>query len=103
MTYQETLQSLSPTAQAQLQTFLEVLQQRLSPTDWERLQTFLERMHPERRAAMMAFVAQRETHAPAVGTEAPDFILPRLGSDEWVQLASFRHHKPVALIFGSFS
>ena len=36
MTYQETLQSLSPTAQAQLQTFLEVLQQRLSPTDWER-------------------------------------------------------------------
>ena len=103
MTYQETLQSLSPTAQAQLQTFLDVLQQRLSPTDWERLQTFLERMHPERRAAMMAFVAQRETHAPAVGTEAPDFILPRLGSDEWVQLASFRHYKPVALIFGSFS
>src|SRR5215471_14229197 len=60
MTFQETLQSLSPTAQAQLQTFLEVLQQRISPTDWERLQTFLEGMHPERRAAMMAFVAQRE-------------------------------------------
>jgi hypothetical protein len=52
---------------------------------------------------MMAFVAQRETHAPEVGTEAPDFTLPRLGSDEWVRLASFRHHKPVALIFGSFT
>ena len=62
--------------------------------------TFIERMHPERQAAMMAFVAQRETHAPALGTEAPDFTLPRLGSDEWVQLTSFRHHQPVALIFG---
>ena len=46
MTFQETLQSLSPTARAQLLTFLGVLQQHLSPTDWERLQTFIERMHP---------------------------------------------------------
>jgi hypothetical protein len=106
MIFQETLQFLSPTARTQLKTFLEVLQQRLSPTDWERLQTFVERMLLEWRAAMMAFVAQRETHAPAVGTEAPDFTLPRLRSDksdEWVQLASFRHRKPVALIFGSFT
>jgi hypothetical protein len=106
MTFQETLQFLSPTARAQLQTFLEVLQQRLSPTDWERLQTFVERMPLEWRAAMMTFVVQRETHAPAVGTEAPDFTLPRLSSDTsaaGVQLASFRHRKPVALIFGSFT
>ncbi len=103
MTFQETLQSLPPTARAQLLTFLGALQQHLSPTDWERLQTFIERMHPARRAAMMAFIAQRETHAPAIGTEAPDFTLPRLGSDEWVQLTSFRHRQPVALIFGSFS
>jgi hypothetical protein len=103
MTFQETLQFLSPIARAQLQTFLEMVQQHISPTDWERLQTFIERMHPGQRAAMMAFVAQRETHAPAVGTEAPDFTLPRLGSDERVQLASFRHYKPVALIFGSFT
>jgi hypothetical protein len=81
-----------------LQTFLEVLQQRLSPTDWERLQTFLERMPPVRRAALMAFVAPRELHAPAVGTEAPDFTLPRLGSDAWVQLASSRHYKDEWLV-----
>jgi hypothetical protein len=106
MTFQETLQLLSPTARARLHTLLDVLQQRLSPTDWERLQTFIRRMPLEWRAAMMAFVLQRETHAPAVGTEAPDFTLPRLGSDKsdaWVQLASFRHRKPVALIFGSFT
>jgi hypothetical protein len=60
-------------------------------------------MDPERRAALMAFLAQRETHAPAVGTEAPDFELLQLGSDERVRLSSFRHHKPVVLIFGSFS
>jgi hypothetical protein len=106
MTFQKTLQFLSPRARARLQTILEVVQQRLSPTDWERLQTFIGRMPLEWRAAMMAFVLQRETHAPAVGTEAPDFTLPRLSSDksdEWVQLASFRHFKPVALIFGSFT
>jgi len=52
---------------------------------------------------MMRFIAQRETHAPAVGTEAPDFELPRLGSGEHVRLSSFRHLQPVALIFGSFT
>ena len=106
MTFREMLYFLSPTARAQLQTVLKEVQQRLSPTDWERLQTFVGRMPLEWRAAMMAFVLQRETHAPTVGTEAPDFTLPRLSSDkseEWVQLASFRHRKPVALIFGSFT
>ena len=92
MTFQETLQQhFSPVEREQLQTFLDALQQHLSPTDWER------------RAAMMRFIAQRETHAPAVGREAPDFELPRLGSDERVRLSSFRNRKPVALIFGSFT
>jgi len=103
MTFQEILQHLSPTVRAQLQPFLDMLQLRLSPTDWKRMLTFIGKMDPERRAALMTFLAQRETRAPAVGTEAPDFALPRLGSDERVRLSSFRHHKPVALIFGSFS
>jgi hypothetical protein len=104
MTFQETLQyHLSPTARESLQTFLEVLQQHLSPTDWERLQTFIDSVNPEQRAAMLGFIAQRETHAPAVGAEAPDFELPRLGRDERVRLSSFRHDKPVALIFGSYT
>ena len=92
MAFHETLQQhFSPIEREQLQTFLDTLQQHLSPTDWER------------RAAMMRFITQRETHAPAVGREAPDFELPRLGSDERVRLSAFRNHKPVVLIFGSFS
>ena len=103
MTFQEALQHLSPTVKAQLQPFFDVLQLRLSPTDWKRMLTFIGSMDSERRATLIAFLAQRETHAPAVGTEAPDFELLRLGSDERVRLSGFRHHKPVALIFGSFS
>jgi hypothetical protein len=84
-------------------TFQEMLKQHLSPTDWQRMQDFISGMAPEQRTAMMQFIAQRETHAPAVGDEAPDFELPRLGSTEHVRLSSFRNHKPVALIFGSFT
>ena len=103
MTLQETLQHLPPTVRAQLQPFLDMLQLHLSPIDWERMLTFIGSMDPEQRAALMAFLAQRETHAPAVGTEAPDFDLPRLGNHERVRLSAFCNHKPVALIFGSFS
>ncbi len=84
-------------------TFQEMLKERLSPTDWQRLQAFTASMAPEQRAAMMQFIAQRETHAPAVGDQAPDFELPRLGSAERVQLSSFHTHQPVALIFGSYT
>lgn len=84
-------------------TFQEMLKQRLSPTDWQRLQAFTAGMEPERRAAMMQFIAQRETHAPAVGDEAPDFELPWLNSAERVRLSSFRNRQPVALIFGSYT
>jgi hypothetical protein len=84
-------------------TFQEMLKERLSPTDWQRLQAFTASMESEQRAAMMQFIAQRETHAPAVGDEAPDFELPRLGSAERVRLSSFRNRQPVALIFGSFT
>jgi hypothetical protein len=60
-------------------------------------------MAPERRGAMMQFLAERETLAPAVGAEAPDFELLRLSSGEPVRLSSFRERKPVALIFGSYT
>ena len=103
MTLQETIQRFPPPEREQLQTFLAMLHQHLSPTDWERLQTSLGGMDPEQRLALLTFIAQRETHAPVVGAEAPDFDLPRLGSDERVRLSSFRHHQPVALIFGSFT
>jgi hypothetical protein len=104
MTFQDLLPwDVSAVEQDQLQTFLDMLQQHLSPEDWERLQTFLGSMNPEQRAAMLGFIARREIDAPAIGAEAPDFDLPRLGSDERVRLSSFLNHKPVALIFGSFT
>ena len=84
-------------------TFAEMLEKHLSPADFGRMQAFIAGMEPERRAAMMQFIADRETRAPAVGDEAPDFALPVLGSDERVRLSSFRGVKPVALIFGSFT
>lgn len=84
-------------------TFQEMLKERLSPTDWQRLQAFMTGMKPEQRTAMMEFIARRETHAPEVGAEAPDFELPLLGSQERVRLSSFRYQKPVALIFGSYT
>ena len=80
MTLQETLQHLPPTVRAQLQPFLDMLQLHLSPIDWERMLTFIGSMDPEQRAALMAFLARRETHAPAVGTEAPDFDLVAVAS-----------------------
>ena len=84
-------------------TFQELLKKHLSPTDFQRMQDFMTSMEPEQRAGLMQFIAQRETQAPAVGTEAPDFELPRLESAERVRLSSFRAQKPVALIFGSFT
>lgn len=83
--------------------FAEMLEKFLSPTDYARMQAFIASMEPERQAAMMRFIADRETLAPAVGDEAPDFELPRLDSGERVRLSSFRGVKPVALIFGSFT
>jgi peroxiredoxin len=51
----------------------------------------------------MQFLSERETHAPAVGADAPDFVLPELGDNQRVQLSGFRGHKPVALVFGSYT
>jgi hypothetical protein len=38
-----------------------------------------------------------------VGDSAPDFQLPAADQQTWIRLASFRGHKPVVLIFGSYT
>ena len=86
-----------------LDTFMDLLRKNLSDTDFKRMMAFIGGMEPERRIAMMQFLAERETLAPAIGADAPDFELPRLGSTEQVRLSSFRGRKPVALIFGSYT
>jgi hypothetical protein len=86
-----------------LDAFIDLLRKNLSTTDFNRMMAFTAAMEPERRSAMMQFLAERETLAPAVGEQAPDFTLPRLDSGAPVQLSSFRGRKPVALIFGSYT
>ena len=86
-----------------LDTFMELLRKHLSEKDFNRMMAFTAAMQPERRSALMQFLAERETLAPDVGSHAPDFDLPRLGSTERVRLSSFRGRKPVALIFGSYT
>ena len=86
-----------------LDNFIDLLRKHLSDTDFTRMMAFTSAMEPERRMALMQFLAERETLAPAIGVDAPDFTLPRLGSGEKVQLSSFRGRKPVALIFGSYT
>ena len=86
-----------------LDTFMALLRKNLSEKDFGGMMAFVAAMPPERRAAMMQFLAERETLAPAVGANAPDFDLPRLSGAERVQLSHFRGRKPVALIFGSYT
>jgi len=86
-----------------LDAFIDLLRKNLSTTDFNRMMTFTAAMEPERRSAMMQFLAERETLAPEVGSDAPDFKLPCLGNAEQVQLSSFRGRRPVALIFGSYT
>jgi len=83
--------------------FLEQLQKYLSPEDFGRMQAWLAGLPAEERGEMMKFILGRETRAPAVGEQAPDFDLPRLDAKGNVRLSSFRGIKPVALIFGSFT
>jgi hypothetical protein len=86
-----------------LDTFMELLRKNLSEKDFGGMMAFVGAMPPERRTAMMQFLAEREALAPAVGADAPDFELPQLGGAERVRLSQFRGRKPVALIFGSYT
>lgn len=58
------------------------LKDRAAATDWQRLY---------------------DPQAPKVGDLAPDFELYGISGEERVRLSEFRQHKPVALIFGSFT
>ena len=83
--------------------FQEELKKNLSPVDFERMAAWMAGLDPVERMSMMQFIAARETKAPAVGDEAPDFDLPLRGSAARVRLSSFRGTRPVALIFGSYT
>ena len=86
-----------------MDNFMALLRKHLSDKDFNSMMEFTSGMEPERRTAMMQFLAERETLAPEVGSDAPDFKLPRLSNVEQVQLSSFSGRKPVALIFGSYT
>jgi hypothetical protein len=86
-----------------IEDFFALLKKHLSEKDLTRMMEFTNAMAPERRVSFMQFLAERETHAPVVGADAPDFELPKLGDNERVQLSAFRGYKPVALIFGSYT
>jgi hypothetical protein len=83
--------------------FFEQLRTHLSPIDFVRMQEWMMSQDATEQAAMMEFILARETQAPAVGDEAPDFELPLLDGGARVRLAQFRGVRPVALIFGSFT
>ncbi len=83
--------------------FFASLQRELSPGDFDRMQKWVASLPDERRSELMRFIFDRETRAPAVGEEAPDFELPQLGNVGSVRLSSFRGVKPVALVFGSYT
>jgi len=83
--------------------FFAQLQKHLSQKDLTGMMAFMNAMPVEQRASFMRFLSERETHAPAVGSSAPDFELPKLGGGQKIRLSDFRGHKPVALIFGSYT
>lgn len=83
--------------------FAEQLKKNLSPGDFDRMTAWMAGLGDAERMSMMQFIAARETTAPAVGDEAPDFDLPLCGSPARVRLSSFRGKRPVALIFGSYT
>jgi len=46
---------------------------------------------------------EKKDTAPALGSDAPNFKLKRLHSEDTVELASFMGKKPVVLVFGSYT
>ncbi len=52
---------------------------------------------------MMKDHKQKEDLAPSIGSDAPNFKLKMLKSDQEVELASFKGKKPVVLVFGSYT
>jgi len=52
---------------------------------------------------MMKGPKDKNDAAPQTGSDAPNFKLKKLGSEETVELASFKGKKPVVLVFGSYT
>jgi hypothetical protein len=50
-----------------------------------------------------AWQRKYDAQAPKVGDLAPDFELADCQGEQRVRLSDYRHQKPVALIFGSFT
>jgi peroxiredoxin len=50
-----------------------------------------------------AWQKKYDARAPKVGEQAPDFELADTCGEQLVRLSDFRGHKPVVLIFGSFT
>ena len=48
-------------------------------------------------------VMRRDQMGPHEGEAPPNFNLQRMGSEERVELSSFKSKKPVALVFGSYT
>jgi hypothetical protein len=86
-----------------IEDFFALLKRHLSEKDLTRMMEFTNAMPAERRASFMQFLSERETHAPAVGADAPDFVLAKLDDNQKLRLSGFCGHKPVALIFGSYT
>ena len=51
----------------------------------------------------IAWQKNHQTSTPKIGQIAPDFQLLDTEGLNPVSLSSFRNHKPLALVFGSFS
>jgi hypothetical protein len=51
----------------------------------------------------VAWQGEYDPLAPKAGDMAPDFELRDVTGEHSVQLSGFQGHKPVALIFGSFT
>ncbi len=58
---------------------------------------------PETLRIVLAATVERDEMGPKEGEIPPDFTLKQLGSDNTVQLSSFRDQRPVALVFGSYT
>lgn len=55
------------------------------------------------RRQAMAWQKKYDSLAPKVGEAAPDFKLWDVKGENPITLSSFQGHKPVALVFGSFT
>ena len=55
------------------------------------------------RQEASAWQQKYDLDAPKIGDLAPDFELYDVQGEDSVRLSDFRHMKPVALIFGSFT